>query len=361
MFERLKGIFEIGHTNHVNMYSMEGLRGFAVFLVFLVHYITLSEPWIKDAKDLFYYASLVRSLGNVGVDLFFVLSGYLIYGSLIKKEQSIVPYLRRRIERIYPTFSAVFCVYLLASSVFLEKGKIPTGFWEGIRYVCENYLLLPGMLHIEPLITVAWSLSYEFFFYLVVPIIIFSLRLKSWSFLSRIFLFLGLALAILVEPAMFGGHVRLAMFISGILLFEVSSNYSIPKHFDLLGYVALALAVVGTITQKMYGYNGQWKFAILFVSFFLLCLACFSMNGYISRTFRWTPLRWLGNISYSFYLIHGITLQVIFLMFAKQFVPTGNNTAFFWLGLVVSFPSVFIVSSLLFVVVEKPFSLSRKL
>ncbi len=80
------------------MYSMEGLRGFAVFLVFLVHYITLSEPWIKDVKDFFYYASLVRSFGNVGVDLFFVLSGYLIYGSLIKKEQLIVPYLRRRIE-----------------------------------------------------------------------------------------------------------------------------------------------------------------------------------------------------------------------------------------------------------------------
>ena len=125
-------------------------------------------------KPFFYYVSLVRSLGNVGVDLFFVLSGYLIYGSLINRDQSIVKYFRRRIERIYPTFSVVLSVYLLATFVSPEKGKIPMGFWEGIAYICENYLLLPGMFRIEPLITVAWSLSYEFFFYLAIPLMIFS-------------------------------------------------------------------------------------------------------------------------------------------------------------------------------------------
>ena len=61
-----------------NVPAMEGLRGFAVFLVFLVHYSTLITPWIAEGSFIRLLAAGLHSIGNAGVDLFFMLRGYLI-------------------------------------------------------------------------------------------------------------------------------------------------------------------------------------------------------------------------------------------------------------------------------------------
>jgi peptidoglycan/LPS O-acetylase OafA/YrhL len=98
-----------------NVRPMEGLRGFAVFLVFLVHYVTLVRPWIAGESALLVLASALHTIRNTGVDLFFVLSGYLIYGSLISRSQQFVRFVSRRVERIYPTFVAVFVLYAVLS------------------------------------------------------------------------------------------------------------------------------------------------------------------------------------------------------------------------------------------------------
>ncbi|WP_153067260.1 acyltransferase family protein, partial [Steroidobacter cummioxidans] len=87
---------------------MEGLRGLAVLLVFLVHYESLLEPWIAADASLGVVAGALRIIGNSGVDLFFVLSGYLIYGSLLTRQQSFLHFFTRRLQRIYPAFTAVF-------------------------------------------------------------------------------------------------------------------------------------------------------------------------------------------------------------------------------------------------------------
>jgi peptidoglycan/LPS O-acetylase OafA/YrhL len=70
-----------------------------VFLVFLVHYISLSRPLVARNSALETFASAVHTMGNTGVDLFFVLSGYLIYGSLMARPRPFVRFMSRRIER----------------------------------------------------------------------------------------------------------------------------------------------------------------------------------------------------------------------------------------------------------------------
>lgn len=125
-----RSTFEISHTTHKAVVSMEGIRGFAVFLVFLVHYVTLVDPWLTKASTTQILSAHLRSIGNIGVDLFFVLSGYLIYGMLIRKKKPFGSYLARRIQRIYPTFTAVFVIYLLLSAIFPSESKIPDG-WGG--------------------------------------------------------------------------------------------------------------------------------------------------------------------------------------------------------------------------------------
>lgn len=354
---RLNSLYEINHSGHATMYVMEGLRGLAVFLVFLVHFTTLVEPWIIDGKSFFAVTSVVRSLGNIGVDLFFVLSGYLIYGSLIKRRQGYIDYLRRRVERIYPVFSLVFFVYLGLSYVFPEYNRIPVQPWSAVRYLSENFLLFPGIFDIEPIITVAWSLSYEMFFYLSVPIIIEVFGLRMWSSVNRQIFFVLLASCVLIWPDVFGGHVRFAMFIAGILTYEIMSSGKKLRMGGVFGVAGAAGALVITVMHNVYSFNGQLKFAVLAVSFISLCVGCFSSDGWFSKTLRYKPVRWLGNISYSYYLLHGMVLNGFFLLFAKLVPPSGHAFGWFWSAIVVAFILTFVMSSVLFAFVERPFSL----
>jgi exopolysaccharide production protein ExoZ len=172
-----------------NVRPMEGLRGFAVFLVFLVHYVTLVKPWIATESSLLAFSSTLHTIGNTGVDLFFVLSGYLIYGSLISRPQNFVRFMSRRVERIYPAFIAVFIIYVLLSFNFPAENKIPIPAYEGMIYLVQNFLLLPGLFPIEPMITVAWSLSYEMFYYLAIPLVIVIFRLRDSSVILRVSFF----------------------------------------------------------------------------------------------------------------------------------------------------------------------------
>src|SRR5438309_10986860 len=81
-----------------NVRPMEGLRGLAVSLVFLVHYVGLVRPWLESHQVLNAVATAMHTIGNTGVDLFFVLSGYLIYGSLMSEPQPFGNFIRRRLQ-----------------------------------------------------------------------------------------------------------------------------------------------------------------------------------------------------------------------------------------------------------------------
>ncbi|QQS55682.1 MAG: acyltransferase [Candidatus Competibacteraceae bacterium] len=305
---------------------MEGIRGFAVFLVFLVHYVTLVDPWLTKASATQILSAHVRSIGNIGVDLFFVLSGYLIYGMLIRKKKPFGSYLARRIQRIYPTFVTVFLIYLLLSAAFPSESKIPDG-WEGLIFVMQNLLLLPGLFDINAIITVAWSLSYEFFYYLLIPLLISLFRLREWNWKSRAALFICVSVLLFAYFAIYGGHIRLLMFISGILLFEVVEHKKNIDNIPPIGLPALALAIASVILLNAFEANNWWKFLLLFILFFIFCLECFSSEGISNRIFKFTPMRWLGNMSYSYYLIHGLALKFVFIRDVRLFRRSGSQTA----------------------------------
>jgi exopolysaccharide production protein ExoZ len=80
----LKRILELSQ-GHDRMLPMEGLRGLAVFLVFLNHYFTLSSRVAVEPSVWMTIGHKVAGYGNLGVELFFVLSGYLIYGTLLRR------------------------------------------------------------------------------------------------------------------------------------------------------------------------------------------------------------------------------------------------------------------------------------
>lgn len=350
--------FELERGRADNLPSMEGLRGYAVLLVFLVHYAALSAPWVGADSFTGTVSAFLHQAGSIGVDLFFVLSGYLIYGTLLHRPTPFLKFMRRRVRRLYPAFLCVFALYLVLSWLFPYESKIPAGLGAALAYVGANLLLLPGIFPIEPIITVAWSLSYEIFYYLAVPLLLAALRLRDWSSRARVVLFVLLAIALVAAIPLIGGRARLALFLSGVLLFEAVDRGARLRHPTLVGLFMLAASLLAMAPALDAALSLAARIGILFVAFYALCLACFTApTASVARAFSWAPLRWLGNMSYSYYLIHGLTLKALFLVLSRLLPGQGDQDVLFWLLLAPAFAATWIVSAVLFLAVERPYSL----
>jgi exopolysaccharide production protein ExoZ len=371
--ERLANVYELGGEATTRNLPMEGLRGFAVLLVFFVHYHALFGAWVSSNSMTFAFSKFLSNVGQAGVDLFFVLSGYLIYGSVIKKHRSYFGFIGRRIQRIYPTFLCVFAIYVLLSVLFPSESKVPTNAMGASLFLLENALLLPGLFNIPAIVTVAWSLSYEFFYYLLIPVLVGILAMRYWNRSGRVIFFSAVAIGFTTYCVMGHPlHIRLIMFISGILLFEARHPGNMDRRLTLHSDVLVTLLLLVTfpmiyaLTERA-GLFSYWpgivrfgeiyRICLLFTNFFVLVLASFSGLSLLSRVFSWTPIRWLGNISYSYYLIHGLTLKGIAFVMLRAIPPDGHRVIAFLVGFPLFFLLTFIAASVLFILVERRFSL----
>ena len=352
---------------------MEGVRGLAVLLVFCVHYSVLFQFWAIERSATERLWSFLEAIGHSGVDLFFVLSGFLIYGTIISKKTPYLTYLARRVERIYPPFIVVFAIYLALSVLFPSENKVPSGA-SGTLYLIENVLLLPGLLSIPPFIAVAWSLSYEMFFYICVPMIVLGLGMREWRSRTRLALFgaLGIGYALFCT---LGIHPRLQllMFISGIFLFEAMRAAQAPADLgtslrrDVIGTLALiaCFPVAYVVTRNgwaashqpsdAYYYGWFVKVLVQFTLFPIFLFACFRSTSFLSAIFSGRFIRHLGNMSYSYYLLHGLALKFAAVVL-HHFVPAGRNETVFWIALPLAFAATWMSSLILNVVVEQRFS-----
>jgi len=368
IFQKLQDTLELTHSHDhkSNISSMEGIRGIATFLVFIEHYVAVLEDRVGISQQYAVYDLYLwlRNIGSVGVDLFFVLSGYLIYGTIISKNRPFLPYIRRRINRIYPTFTVMFVIYLALSVAMPENSKVPTEIGAGITYLLQSFLLMaPLFADINQLIAVAWSLNYEIFFYLFIPVFVTLSQIRNWSGNQRIMLFVVATIIGYLYCYNYQGHIRLLMFIAGMILFEVINNCKQEKATPYLGGILFTLSLIACVQLMLYKIpNGSWwRQVIIYIGFFMLCYECFSWNSPTAKLFSITPLRWLGNMSYSYYLIHGLVVQAAIIVVAKFYVATPiiSLSYFVMLGGGVFFCTL-IPAFILFICIEKPFSLAKK-
>lgn len=357
---------------------MEGLRGVAVLLVFLVHFYSLFEHYVTPGSALHWLSHCAASLGHSGVDLFFILSGYLIFGGHIRSAPPFGRYMRRRAERIYPTFLVVLAVYVGLSFVMPGAQKLPSAPRDAALYLAANVLLLPGMFHIDPILTVAWSLSYEWFFYLFVPALVALTRMRTWTPAERIRLFTVLAALHLALSFVFIDlHPRLAMFFVGMVLYErIGALRDAPPvepgvTGKVLARLAVTVAVIAAVvpfypTQRWPGalsemlengiHGGSLRVALLAWSLYPFVHTALGSRGPLTDALSWRPLRALGNMSYSYYLIHGLALHA--LSFVASRVFHGRNVALFIALFPAGLAATLVASAALYLAVEKPLSLS---
>lgn len=346
--------------------ALEGMRGLAVLLVFFVHYAAFLEPWISGSAI---WAAVWRSLfngGRLGVELFFTISGFLIYGMLMRARLTPLEFLRRRVWRIYPVFLAVFVLYLVLSLLSPDDNRIPASPLDGAVYIIQNLLLLPGLFPLKPVITVSWTLSYEVAFYALAPLLVMGLRLRERPRAQRIAVWMVIALALLAA----GPHARAVLFVAGILAWEaidaaqgwpVGKRADVPALLAFLTMIALTVAfdamdsTTGTLEPHI------WAPAVASAGCASLAFAGMAGDGPVSALLSSSPLRWLGNLSYSFYLIHSTALRC-FAEVLKRVVPAADGPAPWLLPalLPLAFALAALAALFLFELVERPFSLTPR-
>jgi len=352
--ELLRCKLELSRGGQSTSLGMEGLRGIAVLLVFCVHFFSQALPYISQSWH--YDVSLwMKELGNMGVDLFFILSGYLIYGSLISKSKTnFISYMRRRIRRIYPVFFIVLLIYISISLLVPEQSKLPES--GVLLYILKNILLLPGVFDVKPMVTVSWSLSYEMFYYLLIPLVIGVLNLRRWTAVIRLCFWLFIFICGLILFYIYPGPNRLLVFIGGIWLFEINKMKVLSITFAQ-GVFCGVLAAALYVPVLSIGIGGLAQVILLSVLLPFLCMSVFGYNAGVNSFWSFTPLRWLGNMSYSYYLIHGLVLNVCFLIYGKLGFPLLSSGV--WLLMALMLFVTLTASFALFVIVEKPLSLDK--
>ena len=299
------------------------------------------------------------------MDLFFVLSGCLIYGGLIRRDLPLLTFWRRRATRIFPTFLVVLGLYLVMMTILPATAKFQWTDSGALWLVAANVLLLPGLFPVTPMITVAWSLSYEWAFYLFVPLMTKSLRFGGRSAALRVAVLLALA-AVLVAAVAAGwtGHSRLLMFPSGMLLFEVLNSgrlrWRIGRGWEALAIVAFggasavtALSVTDPEMLPAVARVGLGQHVFLAAAAFSITLCAMERGTWVSRMVAAAPLRLLGRISFSYYLTHGLAMHAL----AKAITHPGHSVALFAGLLPLVLAATVLFGGTVFLAVEEPLSL----
>lgn len=287
--------------------ALDGVRGFAILAVLLHHAFKVKLLWM-------------------GVDLFFVLSGFLITTILVRsKGPSFRSYIghfyRRRAQRILPP-------YLL----LLIVGSIIYGTW----WLHEWYFYLGAMNFLKvlnlPAMPVAplWSLAIEEQFYLVWPLAVFFLNRRQLIICSIALISIAPILRFVCTPLFHRPWAiymllpfRMDCLACGALLSLIWP--ALHARLDrvpalrtrlwlaaipvvLLSFSALALLAhrgIGTLSGSPIGNALIYEASLVIVT----SLFFFALSGGAPRLFAFRPLVWLGTISYSLYLIHSLMLD----------------------------------------------------
>jgi peptidoglycan/LPS O-acetylase OafA/YrhL len=161
--------------------SLDGVRGLAILMVLVVHFIGNAHP-IDSVERLIIQ---VASYGSMGVDVFFVLSGFLITGILFdsrSKPKYFKNFYMRRVLRIFPLYYGVLLVGLVIVPLFFQVPGIDTAVHNQIwlwGYSANILVALTGTWESLPMFSHFWSLAVEEHFYLIWPLIVYFCSVKQ--------------------------------------------------------------------------------------------------------------------------------------------------------------------------------------
>jgi peptidoglycan/LPS O-acetylase OafA/YrhL len=300
--------------------ELDGIRGCAILLVLVWHYIPadIHAPQPQSVAD---RVATYLSLTHSGVDLFFVLSGFLIAGILLDNRAAknyFSVFYARRVCRIFPVYFFLLGLFAVLAAMGSEQ-------WAGLSWLFHDPLPLWSYATFTQNIVmglwgttgphwlgITWSLAVEEQFYLFVPLLIWLLPRRMFAVLALLLIFLAPLLRALWgsgvpsfvwtpwrgDSLLTGALLAVAVrdhTVLGLLRANISVLYTL-----FLGF--LGGAAVLTFRPKAFGQADHTWLAGLYAVFLLL--AYVDRGTVIARVLRNRVFVWFGVTSYGLYMYH---------------------------------------------------------
>ena len=348
--------------------SLTGVRAVAAILVVATHAAYTTGKYIQG------YFGLVSARMEIGVPIFFVLSGFLLFRPWVKSlatgsaEPSLRRYAWHRFRRIMPAY-AVTVLIAYAIYHFRHAGPNPGHTWFGLfrnltltQIYTFNYLR--GYLHQG--LTQMWSLAVEATFYVLLPLLAYLLLVvlcgRQWR--PKLLLF-GIATLALISPVWLVGVHLMTSIPNGarlwlptyLIWFLAGMSLTVLQRMGVrcYGFVALPLAAIcyiiastpiaGDPTTSPLGLSQALYKAVFYAAIAGLAVAPLALGdqGWYSRFLATRPMVWLGEISYEIFLVHLITMEFAMVYIMQDHVYTGSMAGLFAATMVVTIPPAWLL------------------
>jgi peptidoglycan/LPS O-acetylase OafA/YrhL len=298
--------------------SLDGLRGLAILGVMFYHMTVLTS---RTPLDLFYRK--ITECGAYGVDLFFVLSGFLITGILYDSKKAshfFRNFYARRTVRIFPLYYAVvfFCLVILPHIPNSKSARFGSIAGDEIWYCTylSNFIIAYRNQWRHGILDISWTLSIEEQFYLLWPLAVFLFSRRTLQYLCLALIAIAIltrttmvlthssSLAtILITPSKFdalgiGALIALTVRQTGVLPWLKIARLTFP--LALLSFILIFSLGRGNWDAPLMLCVGYTSLALTFGSFLLLSLPSPTPIPFLTSP----PLRTLGKYSYAMYLFH---------------------------------------------------------
>ena len=308
--------------------NLDALRFFCFLSVFFYHGFYSEFSYIADDP---FYRSLKTffSNGMLGVNFFFVLSGFLITYLLIKEKTltnkvDIFKFYLRRILRIWPLY--FFCVlfgffiFPLIKHLYGIASIEPAHMWIYFAFV-NNFELINNILPDCSTLGILWSLAIEEQFYFIWPLLITIIPVKYYKYLFILIVSISLGFRIYYDNQLMHDFHSLScmndMAIGGLGAFLMIRNSSfssyishLPKYFTALLYVLLFIIFFYRSDIISIDYVRPFERLITSIVFlFILLEQSFSHNSFF-KVGKIMYITNIGKISYGLYCLHMIAILI---------------------------------------------------
>lgn len=328
--------------NNDRFAELDALRGVAAIAVLIHHFLYVYSNRFGYESFSFQDVDISNSLGRYGVELFFMVSGFVISMSLENKK-GIRYFFISRFSRLFPTFWFCLFVTLVFKVTFASFSDF------SFSNIAANITMIPLMFWEKPIDGSYWTLMYELFFYSLIAMT-YKLMSKHYIVLFAVFVLIGV---LLLSFGITQKETRAAyflliphgqLFLAGVVFYRLWLTKSIGGNEYLLKLFLVSLLLI------QLGLSFIETDRLNLVSFSMIALFFFTFLLMIQGKLRFIasrPLCWAGTISYSLYLIH----QEIGYILINRLVYQSFNEI---IAIIFSMVVVFLLSFLINKKVEKP-------
>ena len=322
--------------------GIQVLRFVAALLVVAMHSTHYAAERLTAGAPIF-------SNGSAGVDIFFVISGFVMVissQSLIHHRDGWKHFALQRLIRIVPLYWLLLTTKVLFILFF--PAALRDSSFDPVAII-SSFLFLPSYNHegeIAPILYVGWSLNFEMFFYALLAIAM-AFRLNTFRFVGGVFLICCL-LALLRTPDWpvysFYFDTMVLEFGLGMLIGRACSKERVMPTGIALGLILLGILCLTPVWEQV---PTLWRPVVWGIPAALIVLGIVGLertfNGHYPRA-----LLVLGSASYALYLIHPLVAPLIPSMLKRA----GSGSA--WLSIILSMAVSVLAALMAYYVAEKP-------